>query len=73
MDANNSRTPVRVSIHRRTDREGYVVRVTVGEGADQKIARYPVASMPAAEELAASIRDSLQAGLPVDIWMSEIG
>ncbi len=68
-----SRTPFTVSIHERKDAPGFVVRLKVGAGDDQRVVRYPAATMPLAEELAASIRESIQAGLPIDIWMPEGG
>jgi len=57
----SSRT-VTVSVLRRIDDEGYVVRLVAEDGEGEKIAKYPTSTMEEAKALAESIQEYVEAG-----------
>ena len=66
------RTKTIISVHRRTDAAGHVVRITVGEGTLQRIAKIPVDDgLDEAEKLAISIKNALDVGVPVTVFLGE--
>lgn len=68
----SDREKVIVSVHARTDGPGHVVRITVGEGSPQRITKIPVDDgLDEAEKLAISIKNGLDVGIPVAVFLGE--
>jgi len=53
---------VTVSVHRRLDAEGYIVRLVVMNEEGEKIAKYPTSTFEEANSLAESFRGYVKAG-----------
>lgn len=60
-------TEVTIGVHERLDGKGYLVKIT----ANGQAIKFPVDDFTEAEALAVSIRDGLNAGIPLDALMPE--
>ena len=59
-----------VSVHQRTDTEGFVVRLVVEDVTGERIARFPTDTFEEAEALAISIRGLAETG-DVDVLLPD--
>jgi len=50
---------------------GYLVRLTVMEGDQERISRYPCPTFEEAEALSASIKNYMELGLPLEVLLPE--
>lgn len=58
--------PVQISVHERLDAPGFVVLVV----HSQQVVKFPVDTFNEAEALAVSIRDGINAGIPLEALMA---
>ncbi len=64
---------ITVGVHARLDAPGFVVKVTAGEGNEQRVTRIPVDDFGEAEKLARSIVRFVEVGLPIDALLGNAG
>jgi len=62
---------VTVGVHQRLDAPGYVVRVSQGEGGEERVSKIPVEEMEEAEKLARSIVRYVEKGLPLEALFTD--
>ena len=60
---------VTIGVHQRLDQAGFIVKVTVGEGDWQRVAKLPVEDRTEADALARSIKSYLDLGLPIEVFL----
>ena len=58
---------VTISVHRRLDEPGYIVRITDGDS----ITKLPTATYEEAEALATSIKEYVEVGLPISVFLGD--
>ena len=64
---------VTVSVHQRTDTEGFVARLVVEDGEVRQVAKYPTSTQEEAEALAESIKGYIEAGCDPSPLLAETG
>ena len=70
----NQGQKVSVSVHERVDGvEGFCIRVTADQDGHERVARYPVPNRAEADALAEAFVDFLEAGLPLQVVLPEVG
>jgi len=62
---------VQISVHERTDADGFIVRLVVGQGDQEHVARYPCNTKEEAEDLSLSIKGYIEVGCDLNALLPD--